>query len=136
MHANKIILASSPNLSVEKEWERTTLIDLLNHEIIFSDEHFGEVKKAIISVKEDWCVLGGEGIVVWKKNHGVFYLMRSPTMFIHDLKKNDDDSIKILVDPWSDQAAVWLLDITTLILTKIKDGPSLVGQPYVELINF
>jgi hypothetical protein len=43
---------------------------------------------------------------------------------------------RILIDPWSDAAATWELDVATLTLRKIADGPSLVGQPYREVVDF
>lgn len=136
MEPNKFTLALTVNLRLEQEYERVTLWDLVTGKSIFADEHYGDAKKAIIGPGEDWCVIGGEGISVWKKDMGLIHMMRSPIMFIHDLKMDDQNKVKILVDPWSTHASVWILDVERMDLTKLKDGPSLTDQPYSEHLDF
>jgi hypothetical protein len=55
---------------------------------------------------------------------------------VHSMRLENEGNVRILIDPWSHLASTWLLNIADLKLTKLRDGPSLVEQPYQENIEF
>jgi hypothetical protein len=40
------------------------------------------------------------------------------------------------MDPWSEYASVWTLDVLTGELNQEREGPSLAGQPFREEVDF
>ena len=55
---------------------------------------------------------------------------------IHSIRVKDDDTIEVLIDPWSTKASVWEVNVNTLYKTKIRDFFEYKDQPYTEKINW
>jgi hypothetical protein len=98
-------------------------------------EHHGDPSGGIISPDERWAICGGKGVELHfiADNLSREFLENSD---IHAMRWESPQGVRILVDPWSDQNATWRLDIESLHLTKICDGPDLRTKPYREDVTF
>ena len=52
------------------------------------------------------------------------------------MRLDGDDTVRFLVDPWSDRASVWQLHPGAGRLLKQRDGPCLQEQPYQEIVDY
>lgn len=126
-----------------------------SRENIYIGEHYGDPKCGIIGPTETWFLAGGEGLTFFDFLQGSTELMResrkvirdpknrvikvtdsNPKWWVHSMRLESTYSVRILIDPWDDFASTWLLNIPGLKLTKLCDGPSLIGYPYQETVDF
>ncbi|MFA8436823.1 MAG: hypothetical protein ACEPOZ_20135 [Marinifilaceae bacterium] len=97
----------------------------------------GNPSCGLIGPGEDWCMIGGRGIILRKEEcRELIYICRKEVESIHDAKLISDYEVKILVDPWSEYAAVWKFDTRSLKLQKLQDGPYLREQAYRDGVDF
>ena len=59
----------------------------------------------------------------WGKDSGAF---------VHAIRYEPSLGVKVLLDPWSDYASTWLLNLETLEIAKLFDSSLLVEQPFQE----
>jgi hypothetical protein len=148
-------LAESPNYILWNDYETVYLRRKLSSEDIELGYHYGDTCCGLISPEEKWFLAGGEGLSYFDFTRGSVELMRDsklifdinvgnkikanvdqPYFAVHSMRLEDKNTVRILIDPWSHLASTWLLNIPDLQLTKLRDGPSLVEQPYQEAIEF
>ena len=96
---------------------------------------------AVVGRKNDWCLIGGEDLILrtWFDKT----LRRIDSLkAIHDLKLIDDYKVQILVDPWSEEASIWQLEIDlnnpakAITFFKVRDFKEYLGRPYVEKVHW
>lgn len=124
-------------------------------EKLYIGSHYGDPKCGIIAPTETWFLAGGEGLTFFDFLQGATEIIResrkvirdsenrvkrivdsSPKWWVHSMRLETKYSVRILIDPWDDFASTWLLNIPDLKLTKLRDGPSFIDQPYREEIDF
>ncbi len=97
--------------------------------------HYGDLTCGLIDEENKFCIVGGEGLSSFffetNKEHNFL-----DNKCIHSMKQNNDNSIKILIDPWSNDPGVWILDIVTLSISKISSTPDLRDLPFQEYIDY
>jgi hypothetical protein len=132
---NRRILDESKNYKLVNEWEKPILIDKRNKHEYFLREHYGDPSCGIISEMKKYCIVGGEGLSIYhfEKNEEFNFLSKLP---IHSIKMNDENSIKILVDPWSDDHGTWILNINDFTINKISEKPDMREMPYQEIVEY
>ena len=92
----------------------------------------------LIGTNNDWCLVGGDILVL--KTFFDNTLRQLPLDNITALKKIDEYTVQILIDPWSDKASIWQLNIDInkparpINIFKIKDFPDYQDKPYIENI--
>jgi len=94
---------------------------------------------ALVGKNNDWCLIGGDVLVLrtWVDNT---LRILGELKNIYALKIIDDYTIQILTDPWTEQSAIWKLEIDLTRLTrptslsKIKDFKEYVDKEYTEQI--
>src|SRR5688572_19207434 len=96
------------------------LIDKRNGEEIFHDDFYGDPSCGLISKSNDWAIIAGEHITIWRKGK-ITKIEQEEIRWVHSIRTNDDQIIEILIDPWADHSAIWTLDIKTHELKKVKD---------------
>ena len=130
-------LDTSPSFILGHEYERVILIDRhtgARHDI---GRHHGDPTAGLIGPREAWFVAAGEGLTLFDFTNGIRELMRAPRCFrVHAMSMECDGTIRVLVDPWSDDASVWRLDAGRMSLVKLRDGPSMRGLPYRDDVEF
>lgn len=109
------------------------------------EDHFGDPTCGIIGPNEKWFAVGGEGVTYYDFQNGckMFFRNNCPpyersceTWHVHDMRMDEKENIRILLDPWSDYASIWVLNLIDFKLVKIQDGPSFKDKPYQEKIDF
>jgi hypothetical protein len=148
------ILDESKNFILYHDYESVYVKRNDSDNKIYIGDHYGDPKCGLIAHTETWFLAGGEGLTFFDFSRGSVELMRDaklmfdinlgkikarvdqPYFSIHSMKLENENAVRILVDPWSDVASTWLLKIKNLELEKLYDGPSLLGQPYQETIEF
>lgn len=101
-------------------FEDAYLIEKRTGEEIVHDDFYGDPSCGLISKKNDWAIIAGEHLTIWKKG-GVTKIENGDLRWIHALRTSDDNTVEILIDPWTEKSAIWTLDIMTLQFKKIKD---------------
>ena len=138
-------LDESENYFLIASAEDATLLDKRSMEKIEVGVHYGDPIVGIIAPDESWFLTAGEGIIYFDFQRKFHYFWRredksyqgkEPCLFINAARWEPPGFVRILVDPWSEQASTWLLDIEQLRLEKISDGPSLIGEPWREDVDF
>ena len=127
------LLAESENLLVVHEYEYASIYFKRSKEKILVDDFYGDPCCALISPDEDWVLIGGEHLTLWKDG-----LTRriDGIHWIDSLRLVDTGAAYILVDPWSDDSAIWKIDISTMRLDKVRDFTTYREEPYTEDIEW
>jgi hypothetical protein len=155
----KNILAESANCILTHNYEYARLLHKQSNEETAVGDHYGDPGCGLIAPDETWRITGGEGLVLWVQQGDMWVgfrthdpaektdrlIFKNPEdrrwlksftkdacQFVHDMRMADANTVRILLDPWSDYASTWLLDIETKTLTKIADGPSMQDQPWTD----
>lgn len=136
-------LAESPKFVLAHEYETAFAINRHTGERHPIGEHYGDPTCALISPDEDWFLVGGEGLTFLDLNRGRRdFLRRSEeaitahVYFVSAMRIDGPRSVRILVDPWSEEASTWQLDLEALAILKVADGPCLTGKPWREDVTF
>jgi len=93
----------------------------------------------VVGKNNDWCLVGGDVLVLktWFDNS---LRLIGDLKQIHELRSVDDYKVQILIDPWSNEAAIWQLEIDKtkptrpITLEKVKDFKDYTDKPYTEHI--
>ncbi|GFO63255.1 hypothetical protein M1B72_11015 [Geomonas paludis] len=139
------LLAESANYLICHDFEQAYLVRKTSGSRTEIGRHYGDPVAALIGPDESWFVTAGEGIVYFDFKQGMRSFFRESNThgddqpapaFVHAIRFEPPAAVRILIDPWSPCASVWSLDVRTLQLVKIQDGPSLADQPYREDVAF
>jgi len=95
----------------------------------------------IVGKNNDWCLVGGDILILRTfLDHTVRPI--GDLRDIHEIRLIDDYTAQILIDPWSENAAIWQLDLDLNrfaprnSLWKVKDFKDYFGKPYEENVNW
>jgi hypothetical protein len=157
--SNTTILAESESFALTHNSESCILQHKQSKNEVSVGDHYGNPCCGLIAQDESWCITGGEGLILWFQQGGMwagFRMRKSGAQTnalqfknredirwrssfterayqaIHDMRLANAHNVRILLDPWSDYASTWTLDIEMKTLTKIADGPNMQGQPYTD----
>jgi myo-inositol-hexaphosphate 3-phosphohydrolase len=95
----------------------------------------------IIGKNNDWCLVGGE-ILILKTFLDRTVRPIGDLKNIHEMRLTDAYTVQILTDPWSEDAAIWQLELDSnrvapaISLWKIKDFKDYLDKPYVENVTW
>ena len=159
----KNILDETENFLLTSKAENVEILNKNTGEVFAAGDHYGDPTCGAISADERWYISGGEGLIFSafsgericafrgakrctlmekfeiQSEGGTDWLNSKnadDTFFVHALKVENSDRIRILLDPWSEYASVWLLEIANRRLTKLRIGPVLRDQPWRQTVNF
>ncbi|PAB55464.1 hypothetical protein [Anaeromicrobium sediminis] len=144
MHDNRKLVIEYDNFKILQEtekfilgylWEEVCLYDKVRKKEIFLHEFYGEIECGLLCDKEEWCVIGGDVLVVWKNKKNIV-IDRKELNWVHDLKKKNSKIVEIFIDPWSDNAAIWELNIDNLNLKKISEFDNHKNKLYSEKVKW
>jgi hypothetical protein len=96
------------------------------------DMFYGDPQCGVIFDEYNLVFVGGNHLIYWIKNCEAKVIGKDDINWVHDIKMNNDNTIKILTDPWSKNSAIWLLDIKTLKYKKVRDFNDYVDRDYTE----
>jgi hypothetical protein len=101
-------------------FEDAYLIEKRNGEEIVHDDFYGDPSCGLISKNNDWVVIAGEHLTIWTKGKTT-KIDNEDLRWVYALRTNDQETVEILIDPWTDKSAIWTLNIATLQIKKVKD---------------
>src|SRR6185503_9539861 len=81
---------------------------------------YGDPACGIVSSNSKWCMVGGSEIIIWKEGGAINFISDKPLNWVQDSRQAGPFEVELLIDPWSDQAAIWYLNIDTLERCKIR----------------
>lgn len=110
------------------------LFDKDLNQTIWKTSMYGNATCGWVGLSNDWVVIGGEFLLLWKAGESLRIIHKNILSWIHDIRQIDEYKIEILTDPYAEISAIWQLDIQTEKLTKIKDFLEYINKPYEENI--
>ncbi|UFH58125.1 hypothetical protein [Sulfurovum mangrovi] len=134
-------LLESSNYILAHEFEDVILKDKNNGKIYSLGSHYGDPVLGLIAPDESWFITAGEGLLYFDFKRGLHEFFRKDlssegSLFVHSACIESNESVRILIDPWSEYASTWILSIPALKIQKIKNGPLMIGKPWQEKVFY
>ena len=102
-------------------YETACLVSKKTKKEIHIGDFYGEPACGLISPDNDWCIVAGDIIVIWKLNIGIQKITDDYISWVIKMRLTSGTEIELLIDPWSNNGSIWRLNIETLKKEKIKD---------------
>ena len=133
-------LFETETLRIQHEYEQTQLVRKSSGVVLLEDDFYGDPDCAIISNNDDWAIMAGEHLTIWKETRRGKYesttIENEELRWIHSLRIKTDNIVEILINPWSEKSAIWELNIDTLQVVKIRDFMDYFEKGYTEDIKW
>ena len=105
---------------VGHEYEYTWLINKTTGKEIYLGDFYGDPSFGLISVDNNWCLTGGESLSLWKPGSEVLQINNDNLKWVCKARQTRPFKAQLLIDPYSEAAAIWSLNIQTLESYKVK----------------
>lgn len=128
-------LYETDKLAIKYEYEEAYLINKNNDDVLFQDRFIGEPQCGLISPKNNWAIVAGDHITIWKED-GLKKINGEKIGWVHDLRQKNEDTVEILIDPWSEKASILTLSLDDLTLNKVKNFPNYQNKPSTEKVEW
>ncbi len=125
-------------------FEEAYLIEKRNGEEIVRDSFYGDPTCGLISIQNDWAIIAGEHITIWKAGKktwlngigkGKITIVADENLkWIHSIRTADNRTVEILIQPWEDHSAIWTLDMESLQFKKKRDFDDYKEKEYTDEI--
>jgi hypothetical protein len=102
-------------------FEDAYLINKKNNKEIYLGAFYGDPACGLISKNNDWCLVCGDTTTTWKKDGNIYNIDDKEIMWVVEVRQTSICEVELLVDPWSEEGAIWKLNIDTLEKHKIKN---------------
>jgi hypothetical protein len=110
-------------------------------------DHHGDPTMGLVTADEVWFITAGEGLQCYSRASGLLTFFRrghSPLAApgsaaawnVHDARLEGERVVRVLIDPWSEFASVWRVDLRDASVAKLSDGPFLSREPYRDNVEF
>jgi hypothetical protein len=119
-HPDMRILDETDRYFIGHIFEDAYLIDKRNGEEIVHDDFYGDPSCGLISRNNEWAIIAGEHLTIWRKGQTT-KIGHEALRWVYALRTRGNTMVEILIDPWTDASAIWMLDMSTLGLTKVRD---------------
>ena len=128
-------LFETDRLILEHSYETVQLRDKVADKILFSDEFYGDPDCGLIEKNERWAIVAGNRVLVWTPGRVSEVVAKIPGS-VHAIRQKggDETIVEILVDPWSDAAAIWEMDTTSLEAKWMRDFNDYRDRPYTDSV--
>lgn len=131
------ILFENTVMTIGHVFESSFCYNKLTKEVFEIFKFDNEPTCGIIGQKNDWCIIGGDVLVlrIWVDNT---LRLVGELKDIFDLKLIDGYTVQVLTDPWSDSPEIWQLTIDVNMLSqpltfaKIRDFKEYADKPYTD----
>ncbi|MEL1246393.1 hypothetical protein AAEO56_19120 [Flavobacterium sp. DGU11] len=125
------ILAETQNLVVGHIYERAYIIRKDSNLIEEIGSLYGDTQCGLIDVNDNWCIVAGDSVLIWMQGKTT-HLTNPNLRWVTKMRQADNKTIQLLTDPWSDNPAIWKLDVYTLKTSKISEFNHMKNQPYTD----
>ncbi|MEO3404803.1 hypothetical protein AAFN85_12930 [Mucilaginibacter sp. CAU 1740] len=115
------ILDETDALILGNEFEYIYLVDKKKNTNLILGVTYGDPEFGLISKNNDWCLAGGSWLFLWRKGGKVIEIEESDIAWVVKARQVTDTEVELLIDPWSENGAIWLLDVISLQRKKIRD---------------
>lgn len=134
------VLFETDKLKIEYEFENAYLIEKKTGIELVFDDFYGNPKCGFISKNNDWAIIAGKHLTVWrandKKKQQIERIEYDELTWIHDIRLKTDNIVEILTDPWADNSAIWELNMETLKFRKIQDFKKYLDSEYTDQVDW
>jgi hypothetical protein len=127
------LLAESDTLVVFHEWEAAFILFKRTVEEIKIGEFYGDPCCAAIGPDEDWVLIGGDYLMLWKTGN---IAEVEGIRWAHDIRVTGRTTAEILTDPWSEESAVWKIDVAGERAEKLRDFKKYQEEPYTDDVEW
>lgn len=124
-------LFETVSLRVAFEHEEAYLLDKPIGATLLTDIFYGDPECALIATDESWAVIAGDHVTGWTPQRWQ-RIEAEGLEWICALRQKDRNTVELLVDPWSELAAVWEIDIELFTATKIRPFPNYRDRPFID----
>jgi len=114
-------------------FEDAYLIEKKTKKELYLGDFYGDPTCALISSDNSWCLVAGEGLVCWRRHHGIMHIKDDELKWIHEMKQIGPYDADFLIDPFSEKAAIWRFNIMSSAKQKLKDIQITPGD-FTEII--
>ena len=114
------ILDETDRYVVGHSFEDAYLIDKLTKRELLHDDFYGDPKCGLIDRNSQWAIIAGEHITIWK-NSKVTRIEKEEVRWVHAIRAIGENIVEMLIDPWSVKSSIWILDLNSFALMKIRD---------------
>jgi hypothetical protein len=90
---------------------------------------------ALISYDNSWCLVGGDRLLLWTPKE-TFEIDDNNLKTIEAFRQININTVHILVDPWSDNSAIWEINIQTKQYKKLRNFNDYKDKEYTEDIKW
>jgi len=131
------VLFETDKLKIEYEHENAYLINKLTGKKLLFDDFYGDPKCGLISSNNDWAIIAGEHVTIWKASKKNKQRIEDEKLkWIHDIRIKSDSVVEILTDPWNEKSAIWELDINSTEYVKIREFKKYQNSEYTKTIDW
>jgi hypothetical protein len=125
------ILYETNELRIEHEFEYALLIDKASGKALFEDDFYGDPYCGLIDINNNWAIVAGEHLSIWTpKKTKIFN--HEDLRWIHSLRVKDNETVEILIDPWSENSSIWEINTQTFEIKKVRDFLDYKEKEYTE----
>lgn len=125
------ILYETDKLRLEHEYEATYLIEKKHGTILLEDDFYGDPDCGLIDQNNQWAMMAGEHLTIWTPNKA-WRIEHEDLRWIADLRVKDNETVEILIDPWSEKSSIWEINTTSFVFKKIRDFDDYRDQEYTD----
>ena len=125
------VLDESDKYLIGHIYEDSYLIEKKNGEEVVYDVFHGDPCCGLIGENNDWAIIAGDHLTVWRKGE-IEKIKDEKLRNVYALRSNNNDIVEILIDPWDDNSAIWVLDVFTHKLSKVRDLYDYKGKEYTD----
>jgi hypothetical protein len=96
---------------------------------------YGDPSCGLIDQDNKWCIIGGSTLIIWtpKETNEV----KVDELYgACKLRRINQDKVQVLIDPWSDNSAIWELNIMDKSYFKICEFKNYRNKEYTEQIEW
>jgi len=117
------------------EYEDTFLVEKKTNKELWRTSFYGDAECGLIGLTQDWAVVGGEHVALWV-NGKLTVIEDEDLKWIHDIRQIGDYEIEILIDPWSENSAIWRFDVLSQSKIKVRDFDDYKGKASTDNVEW
>jgi len=102
-------------------FEYAYLVSKESRNEIYIGDFYGDPHCGLISDSNNWCLVGGDTLSVWKKDGNITNISDVDICWISKIRQTGLNEVELLIDPWADNGGVWKLNVDTFERQKLRD---------------
>jgi hypothetical protein len=117
-------------------FEYAYLISKKNHKEIYMGDFYGDPTCGLIGADNTWCLVGGATLNLWREGENILEIEDDDLNWIYKIRQTAPHEVELLIDPWSEKAYIWYLNIQTLVRHKIRNYTSVMSLNNCRIKSF